>query len=200
MGCCQGCARWVIGIVSVCVIVCAVVAAVLVYKKEKDRDWVSLVKNNIPFIFILVAMACAILSSIIGFFLCCCKTKCLYVTYLIIIVAVIVVEIIAIVLALCFTNKILNGIDENWQEKKFNKTRIDIEKKYKCCGFKTKDKLPLICGYEKPIGAPLCFNAIEKEVDRNIRDLRIAAIVMAAVELILFICACYLVCTIGKDE
>ena len=54
-GCCRGCARWIIGIVSACVIVCAIVAAVVVYKKEKDKNWSKLIKNNIPFIFILVA-------------------------------------------------------------------------------------------------------------------------------------------------
>lgn len=200
MGCCQGCARWIIGIVSICVIVCAVAAAVIVYKKEKDRDWVALVKNNIPFIFILVAMACAVFSSLIGFLLCCCKSKCLYITYLIIIVIVIVVEVVAIVLAFCFTNKIINGIEDNWQDNKFKDTRIDIEKHYQCCGFKKPDILPIVCGYEKPIGAPTCYNQIKKEIDRNIRDLKIAAIVMGAIELVLFICAVYLVCSVGNDD
>lgn len=198
MGCCQGCARWLIGIFSICVIVCAVIAAVIVYKKEKDRDWAELVKKNIPFIFILVAMACAVFSSLIGFLLCCCKTRCLYITYLIIIV--IIVEIVAIVLAFCFTNKIIDGIDDNWHEQKFTDTRKEIEKKYECCGFKTKDELPIVCGYDKPIGAPLCYNQIDKEIKKNMKDLKIAAIVMGVVELVLFICACYLVCTIGKDE
>lgn len=200
MGCCQGCARWLIGIVSICVIVCAVVAAVIVYKKEKDRDWAELVKNNIPFIFILVAMACAVFSSIIGFLLCCCKSRCLYITYLIIIVLVIAVEAIAIALAFCYTNKIIDGIDENWNNDKFEKTRVSIEKEYHCCGFKTPDIPPSKCGYDKPLGAPLCYNQIKSQIDRNMKDLKIAAIVMGAVELVLFICAVYLVCSVGKDE
>ena len=41
MGCCQGCARWIIGIISACVLICAVVAAVYVYAKEKDDDWLK---------------------------------------------------------------------------------------------------------------------------------------------------------------
>ena len=52
----------------------------------------------------------------------------------------------------------------------------------------------------KPIGAPTCYNQIKKEIDRNIRDLKIAAIVMGAIELVLFICAVYLVCSVGNDD
>ena len=78
MGCCAGCARWIIGIINICVIICAIVAAVVVYKREKDEKWSDLIKNNVAFVFILVAMAFAIFSAIIGLLLCCCKKKCLY--------------------------------------------------------------------------------------------------------------------------
>ena len=153
MACCQGCARWLIGTVSICVIICAVICGVVIYKKEKDKDWSKLIKNNIPFIFILVTMCFAVVSSLIGFLLCCCKTRCLYIMYLIIIVVVIILEIVAIVLAFCFKDKIINGIDENWTKPKYNESRITIEKNYKCCGFNSTTQDPAgTCGYEPEDG------------------------------------------------
>lgn len=195
--CCQGCARWLIGIVSICVIICAVVAAVVVYKKEKDKDWSKLIKNNIPFIFIIVAMAFAVLSSIIGFLLCCCKKRCFYITYLIIIVIVIIIEIVAVILAFTFKDKIIDGIEENWQKDDFKETRINIEKSSKCCGFKTPDTVP--CGYEEK-GAPLCFNKINDEINSNMKGLRISVIIMVVVEVVLLVCAMYLTCTSKDDD
>lgn len=199
-GCCQGCARWLIGIVSTCVIICAVVAAIVVYKKEKDKDWSKLIKNNIPFIFILVAMAFAVLSSIIGFILCCCKSRCLYITYLIIIIIVIIIEVVAIVFAFTFKDKIIDGIEENWNKGKFKETREGIESSSQCCGFKSY--IPgTDCGYkpEKPGVIPTCFNKIKGEIDSNMKGLRISVIVMIVVEAVLLVCAIYLTCT-SKDD
>ena len=196
--CCQGCARWLIGIVSICVIICAVVAAVVVYKKEKDKDWSKLIKNNIPFIFIIVAMAFAVLSSIIGFLLCCCKKRCFYITYLIIIVIVIIIEIVAVILAFTFKDKIIDGIEENWQKDDFKETRINIEKSSKCCGFKTPDT-KVECGFEEK-GAPLCFNKINDEINSNMKGLRISVIIMVVVEVVLLVCAMYLTCTSKDDD
>lgn len=194
MGCCNGFSRWLIGIVSVCVIICAVVAAVIVYTKEKNQDWAKLIKNNLPFIFILIAMAFAIVSSIIGFLLCCCQKRCLYITYLIIIVIVIAVEIVAVVLAFRFKDKIIDGIEENWMNDKYKNTRISIEENMQCCGFKTEEPLS-DCGYKpKNEKAVLCFNKISDEINSHIKQLQIAAIVMTVVEVILLVCASYLVC------
>lgn len=201
MSCCEGCARWLIGIVSICVLICAVAAGVTIYKKEKDRDWSRLIKNNIPFSFILIAMFFAVISSIFGFLLCCCKSRCLNITYLIIIIIVIIIEIVGICLAFTYKEKIIDGIEENWQDEKFTNTRITIEESMKCCGFKTVDKYPIICGYkpEKIESIPLCFDKIKKEIDSNMRDLGISIIVMAIVEVILLICATYLA-SVSKKE
>lgn len=195
MSCCQGWARWLIGIVSICVIICAVAAGVTIYRKEKDRDWSRLIKNNIPFSFILVAMICAVISSIIGFLLCCCKSRCLYITYLLIIVMAIIIEIAGICLAFTYKDKIIDGIEENWQDEKFTNTRVTIEESMKCCGFKTVDVHPIICGYKpgKNESIPLCFDQIKEEIDSNMKGLRISIIVMTVVEVVLLICATYLV-------
>lgn len=194
MGCCGGIARWIIGIVCTCVIICSVVGAVLVYKKEKDESWSKLIKNNIPFIFIIVVMVCAIVSSIIGFLLCCCKKRGLYITYLIIIIIVIAIEIVAIVLAFTYKDKIIDGINDNWYNGKFNNTRISIEKKYECCGFKNLNP-DIQCGFVHKDGiANLCYNKIDQEIEKNMKNLQIVAIVITIVELILLICASYLVC------
>ncbi|KAK8837200.1 hypothetical protein M9Y10_036627 [Tritrichomonas musculus] len=200
MGCCQGCARWVIGIVSACVLICAVVAAVYIYVKEKDEDWSKLVKNNIPFWFIVLAACCAVISSIIGFILCCCKSKCLYVTYLIIIILVILVEIAAIVLAFCFKDKILDGINDNWYDKKYEETRKDIEGKLGCCGFREWEVLKG-CGYKDaiPFVTPKCEDQIKKDLDKHMKTLRICIIIMAVIEVVLFVCACVLACS-HSDE
>lgn len=199
MGCCAGCARWLIGIVSACVLICAVVAAVYIYVKEKDEDWSKLVKNNIPFWFIVFAACCAVVSSIIGFILCCCKSKCLYVTYLVIIILVFLVEIAAIVLAFCFKDKILDGINENWYKYKYEDSRKDLESKLQCCGFREYDE-SYTCGWENhPSDPPTCEEQIKHDLNKHIKVLRICIIIMAAIELILFICACYLACC-NKEE
>lgn len=197
MSCCiKGIARKIIGIVSTCVIVCAVIAAVVVYKKENNQAWIDLVKNNVAFIFILVAMGCAVLSGIVGFLLCCIHLKCIYFVYLVLIIIVIIIEIIAIVFAFTNKNKILNGIHDNWNQTALLPARQKVEKQYQCCGFynETDDKTidGTNCGSEKPLG--VCYTQIKKEVDKNIKNLKIAAIVMAAVELVLLICAIYLTC------
>ncbi|KAK8889650.1 hypothetical protein M9Y10_034403 [Tritrichomonas musculus] len=199
MACCASCARWIIGIVSACVLICAVVAGVYVYVKEKDQDWSKLIKNNIPFWFILLAACCAVVTSIIGFILCCCKSKCLYVTYLIIIILVILVEIAAIVLAFVFKNKILDGIEENWEKDKYRESRRDLEEKFKCCGFRTLQRDD--CGYDKKDdpGVMSCYEQIKDEINHHMKILRICVIIMAAIELVLFICACYLACC-NKEE
>lgn len=203
MGCCQGCARWLIGTVSICVIICAVICGVVIYKKEKDKNWSKLIKNNIPFIFILVTMCFAVVSSLIGFLLCCCHARCLYITYLIIIIIVIILEIAAIVLAFCFKDKIIDGIDENWTKDKYKESRQTIEREYKCCGFKnvTQDIGHADCGYdwkEEETPKP-CYNKINDEINSHMKGLKIAVIVMAVVEVVLFICAIYLVCSSDKD-
>ena len=198
MACCSGCARWLIGIVSICVIICAVVAGIVVYKKEKDKDWSKLIKNNITFIFILVAMCCAVVSSIIGFLLCCCKARCLYVTYLVIIVIVIIIEIVAIVLAFTFKDKIIDGIEENWYKPKFEESRESIESSKQCCGFRDYKKGDP-CGYEDPDKSKPCYQQINDEINSNMKGLRISVIVMVVVEAVLLVCAIYLTVT-SKDE
>ena len=198
-GCCRGCARWIIGIVSACVIVCAIVAAVVVYKKEKDKNWSKLIKNNIPFIFILVAMAFAVFSALIGFLLCCCKKKCLYVTYLIIIFIVIIIEVVAIVLAFVYKDKILDGIEENWDKEDMIESRQQIEKSFKCCGFRKAEDSRDDCGYENK-SVEDCYDKINDDVKKNMKNVKIAAIVMGCVELVLLICAIYLVCCNKKDD
>lgn len=204
MGCCQGCARWLIGTVSICVIICAVICGVVIYKKEKDKNWSKLIKNNIPFIFILVTMCFAVVSALIGFLLCCCHARCLYITYLIIIIIVILIEVAAIVLAFCFKDKIIDGIRENWSKEKFEKSRRQVESDLKCCGFdNTTEESESDCGYpydsskDPPLEA--CYPKIKREIDSHMKGLRIAVIVMGVVELVLFICACYLVCSSGGD-
>lgn len=199
MSCCSGCARWLIGIISACVLICAVVAAVYIYVKEKDENWSKLVKNNIPFWFVVLAAACAVVSSIIGFILCCCKSKCLYVTYLVIIILVILVEIAAIVLAFVFKDKILDGINENWSKDKYRESRRDLESKLKCCGFRTLETED--CGYDFKLtdNVSTCEEQIKHDVSHHIKILRICVIIMAAIELVLFICACYLACCNNEE-
>lgn len=202
--CCQGCARWVIGTVSICVIVCCVIAAVVVYKREKDKDWSKLIKNNVAFIFILVAMAFAVFSALIGFLLCCCKKRCLYYTYLIIIVVVIIIEIVAIILAFVYKDNIINGINDNWTKGEYNETRKDIEGHYKCCGFyHTYDDNDVRCGYVPKSNETViepCYEQIKKEIDSNMKSLRVAVIIMAVVEVVLLGCAIYLVCSSNKSD
>lgn len=193
MGCCSNCARKLIGIVSICVIICAVVAGIVVYTKEKGKDWSKLISNNIPFIFILVVMCAAVITSIIGFILCCCHARCLYITYLIIIGVAIVLELIAIIIAFTFKDKILDGIEKNWQDNKFNETRISIEKQSRCCGFKTNLSEGIECGYPNhDENTPLCYDKINKELNSNMKSLRIAVIIILIVQTVLLICAIYL--------
>ncbi|OHS99351.1 Tetraspanin family protein [Tritrichomonas foetus] len=200
--CCKACARWIIGIVNLAVIICAVVAGVVIYKKESGRDWIALLDNNLPFIILLVAAGFAVFSALIGFFLCCCKKKCLNVTYLILIFIVIIVEVVAVVLAFLYQDKLIDAIGKNWyfDELKVQDARKKLEEALECCGF-TEYNATHGCGYpEQNLSTPTCFLKIEQEVKQNMKDLKIGVIAMAAIEVILLFCAIYLVCCNKKSD
>lgn len=201
MGCCQGCARWLIGIVSICVIIVALVCGLVIYLREKNKNWAALIENNIPFIFILITMSVAVVVSLIGFLLCCCKKKCLYVTYLILIIIVIGIEAGAIALAFCFQDRIIDGIEDNWLKSDHLEKRKKVEESFKCCNYRnaTDDGN---CGYTPAEGqlAENCYENIKDEINRHMGFLRIATIVMCVVEVVLFVCACYLVCSSKNDD
>ena len=106
----------------------------------------------------------------------------------------ILVAAAAMTFAFLFKNKIVDGIDENWEKDKYRDTRRKIEKEFQCCGF-SQPKL-LDCGAFNGTKAyfPTCEKRIKDEVNRQIKILEICTIIMAAIEIILFICACYLAC------
>lgn len=169
MGCCQECARWLIGIVSICVIIVALVCGLVIYLKEKNQNWADLIENNIPFILILVTMSLAVVVSLIGFLFCCCKNKCLYVTYLILIILVIIIEAGAITLAFCFQDKIIYGIEDNWLKSELLEQRQKIEESFKCCDYRNATDNGN-CGYTPAEGqqAENCYEKIKDEIDHHI--------------------------------
>ncbi|OHT04971.1 Tetraspanin family protein [Tritrichomonas foetus] len=191
-----------IGTLNLAVIVCAVIAGVVIYKQEKDRNWIELVKNNAPFIILLVCMIIAVISAVIGLFLCCCKKKCLNITYLIIIIIVIVVEVVGVVLAFIYKDKIIDGIADSWVDEKLNKTRIEIERAFECCGFDENHTDETgVCGFEnRTADTPYCYDQIVDEINSNMKSLKIGIIVMVVLEVVLFICASCVACGNSDEE
>lgn len=119
--------------------------------KRKNKNWAKLIENNIPFIFILVAMSIAVVVSLIGLLLCCCKKRCLYITYLILIIIVILVEVGAIVLAFCFQDRIIDGIEDNWVKPDHLEQRRKVEESFECCNYRNATDNGN-CGYIPPEG------------------------------------------------
>ena len=181
---------------NLCTIFCCVVTVIILYIKEMEKKWFKLINNDIPFIFILIAMSIILISSIIGFILCNNESKCLYIGYLIIIIIIIIfiIEMIAIVISFCCQDNIIDQIDDNWENSKFSEVRKEVEIHYKCCGFKTSN-ISYKCGYDTEVEpSEHCYDKIVKEINDYILWLRIAGIMMAIFELFFLICIAYLIC------
>lgn len=195
--CCSNCARFFIGIASIAVLICAVVAAAIVFKNQDDADWSSISTKNLPFVFILVAMALAVVTSVIGLIMICCKKQCLNITYLVLLIIVILFEVAVIVLAFVYSDDILNSIEDHWLDDSVNSTRRIFEEQFNCCGFNDTmlvlEQLGGVCGSKT--ATVNCYKAIEDSVNKNMKQLQIAIIVMCVVEIILLISAIYLVCS-----
>lgn len=194
MSCLNKLSQWLIIIPNLCTIICCVVAVIILHVKEIEKKWSKINNNDIPFIFILIAMSLIMVSSIMGFILCNNENKCLYISYMIIIIIIFIIEMIAIVISFCYQDNIIDQIEDNWGKSKYNEVRIEIEIKYECCGFKTSN-ISYKCGYDAEIEpSAICYNKIIKELSEYILWLRISGIMMAILELFFLICIVYLIC------
>lgn len=98
-----------------------------------------------------------------------------------------------------YKNEIIDLIEKNWSRYKYEKTRINIEKEYRCCGFRNPEP-PEDCGYKPQIEVDdLCYDKIKEDINKNKKEILIAAIVTGLVEVLLFICASYLICGCDDD-
>ncbi|KAH0788757.1 Tetraspanin family protein [Histomonas meleagridis] len=199
MACCKNFATFLIVIANLAILIAVVIAAVIIYRNADISLWVDLIKSNIPFIFILVVAAFAVVSSIIGFlFWCCHKHKCWTITYLVLVLIVIILEVVAVVLAYLYPDTIFNQIEENWGQEGFlNATQI-FEASFKCCGFRSYNKQnhTYQCGYVNYTGSEneTCYNKIKDTVNENFDSLKIAVIVLIVLEFILLICSIVVSC------
>ena len=195
MGCCKHCSKAIIGISNAIILIACIIVAVIVYKKSQDTDWIDLIKNNVPFIFLIVVAAFAIVGSIFGLFIMCCKNKCWKVTYLLIILIVIVLEVVAVVLAYLYPDKFYDQIQERWGQGDYKKTTDKIEVEFNCCGWETFD----ITNCPAKNATKTCNESIHDEINKNFDRLKIGVIVLVALEVILFICAIVVACS-KEDE
>lgn len=192
MVCCIKLSYWLFIIANSCVIVCCIIDVIFNFTKEKEKKWSKFMQNDVPFIFILISMSIIIITSIIGFILSFLESKCLYKTYMIINIFTIFIEIVAIVFSFCYKAEIIDGIEENWINNKFNETRMEIESDYKCCGFKNEDLL-FPCSYVPDVNSTeLCYDKIKKEIDEYMICLQISSIMMTIFEIALLICTIYI--------
>lgn len=202
MDCHMGKLRWIIGIASLVVIFISILCGLLVYMNEKDKNWAQLINNNIPFIFILISMCLAVVVALYGFLLCCCKDKCVYITYIIFIIIVALIEVGGIALAFSFKDRFIDDIQMSWKEQKKLQKRQKVENDFQCCGFKNSDDDNGDCGYSPGDGKHVgtCFEKIKKEVNNHFYSLRAASIAMCVFEVALLICACYVTCCLKNSE
>lgn len=199
MTCCKRCSRWLIAFISFCIIIWSVVYAILIYKRYKNKDWYKMLSINKVFVLIAIALALGLVSSIVGIFFFCGSPKCLCVTYLTLLLIVIFVEAVSIAFIIIYKNEIIDLIEKNWSKDKYKKTRINIEKEYRCCGFRNPEPLE-DCGYKPQTEVDdLCYDKIKEDINKNKKEILIAAIVTGLVEVLLFICASYLICGCDDD-
>ena len=185
--------RWSIAIISVCVMILSILATAIIYHDENEKDWSKLSMKNIPLIFLFATIGVAFFSSIIGIFLCICQIYEMYITYFIIMIIIIIFEFVGVII--CFFGKdiIIKEIEKNWGNEEYKNSRIEVEKSYKCCGFKNIYQ-EVDCGYiSEDNQTELCFNKIIEEIKDNMISLKISIFAITAIELIELICALYLV-------
>lgn len=155
---------------------------------------------NKTFVLVAIALGLGLICSIVGIFFFCGSPKCLCVVYLTLLLIVILVEAVSIAFIIIYKDEIIDGIEKNWNKEKYKKTRINIEKYYRCCGFKSQEPKDQ-CGYKpQTVVTDLCYDNMKDEINKNKNELLIAAIIIGCVEIILFICANYLMFGCDDDD
>lgn len=197
MGSCGEClARTIIGVVNFVILAFAVVAVALLYVSKDKQDWLQFdIKNskNAPFIALIVIAVFAVISSLVGFFIICCKSMCWRVTYLVLITIAIIIEIVGIVLAFKYTSVILDGIRGVWDT---SEVRPKIEQEFNCCGF---DDFKLE-GCAAPDANESCVGKLKDSIEAISHKVGYVVIALAVIEVIVFIFAIYLVCSAKKQR
>lgn len=209
MGCCAKFSKFIIGACNVIIVIAALVAGIFLYVKFGKEDWAEFIKNQVPAQFILAVACFAVLSAIFGMFAGCCKKKCCSVLYLVMIIIVIMLEALAVTVAILYDEKLLNEINDKWYREDMKSARIAVEKNFECCGFLNSTEHPdrlTECGFNyteakvQEDDVPFCKNKLEDTIKDNLKAIMIAGIVLVVFELVLLLCAIYLVCYKGDGS
>lgn len=200
MGCCgcDCCVRWIIGIVNIVIIIGAIVGVVLTYPKVKDNIVISKMGNPYVAVIFLVVVIIICLSCIFGMLLICCNNKCMKISYMISIIVIIILEIVVLVLAFVYPDKLMEYINTAWTDPNMQAGRMEIEKAFNCCYFDKVIEGDYECGY-KGEGAPLCKDKMVETVKNVENNIGYCLIALVIVEILLLIFSIYLVCHSDKQ-
>lgn len=192
--------KWIIRIICLCLIAAAVAGAITVFKKQKDADWSKLAKSAPAFALLLVVMALAVVSGLLGIFLACCCDCCL-ILYIIILIICIIFEIVVIALSSKLKEKSLTLLHDSWGNPDFHDAKIVYEQNFQCCGYKEFESQLGSCGYkEADSNTPKCDKFISDDIEKSYKDLLIVTVIVLIVQVILFVLSIIVACCCKKAK
>lgn len=196
-------ARVVIGVVNFVMLAFAIIACVLIWVSKDKNSWTEFdvtSKENLPFILMIIIAAFAILASLVGFFILCCKNICWRMTYLVLIIIAIILEVVGIVIAFKSTESIIDSIGEVWDsmEGKNLEIRNSVEGELKCCGWKTFNVTN--CNVTSQQTGVACYDKLKDSIDGVVLLVGYVVIGIVVVEVIILLLAIYLVCKSRREN
>lgn len=191
MSCCSGCARAVIGIVNLIILIIIGVAIFVSWAGLKSFHIDDVDGSNKPFIFMIVVFAFVAITCIVGFLMLCLgQFKCFRITYVVMYIIIIIIEIVLVVVAVKMKSTVMTTAKEYFEQHAGEEDVQKIEEALKCCGYDKpynetmKDK----CGY-KPTNEteeiPVCKEKIDDLNKKFAKVILIVGIIAIIFELFL---------------
>lgn len=195
--CCINFSRYIIGFINFLILIAICGVGLAMYLKLKDMPFEKMVKIDTTYALVLAAGCVVMLCVLLGFFMLCCKNKCIYWVYLILILVALILECLTIAFAFTHPAYVMEQIEKNYYSESLEIYRKSIEQTLKCCGFSTVNTTD--CGYNTTSNVCSCKGKIENEISKNYKVIGIVLIAVALIEFVIVVCAMSLAC-IEEDK
>jgi hypothetical protein len=185
------------------IIVGALVAAVVLSLHAGRLSYKDFAAATLTAKFLLAVAILAIVAAIFGLVSVCVWNKFVRFVYFAFVFIVIVLEAVGIAIAYLYPARIEAVIQEKWLDHQYRDLTLDLERKFKCCGWdnETYEHTDIHqCGLENAtLATPNCRDAILEDVKAHQTKVAVALIVLIVFEVVLLVCAIYLLCEKPDD-
>ena len=213
MSCGAKFAKFIIGIVNLIILVAAIIVFAVCYAQlgGDGKEYYDLFKTSTAFLVFIAVLVFCLVACVVGFLLCCCKSKCWRVFYAILLTVVIVVEIAVVAVIYSYTDQVITFVEKQWNKMDsdpgIHKAVESAEQNLCCCGFNTTSTKDLDrCNNYTIEGAwtadcvnQSCLAKLTDTVNSNLKQFGIGGIVILVIEILLFIFTIYYACLSEED-